>query len=110
MSTGGDGRADMASLTLTDSTVVILSTDMLSDLSKHANGALPAYARPKFIRVQREFDMTSTYKQQKMALVRDGFDVNTVKDPVYYLNPTTQAYEPLMTNVYESIVKRKLQL
>ena len=98
----------MASLTLTDSNLDNLSTEMVGALSKHVQNVLPVYARPKFIRVQREFDMTSTYKQQKMALVSEGFDINIIQDPVYFLNPFNQIYEPLKGDSFKVIMAGKM--
>lgn len=107
---GTDGRAGMASLFLTDQSVRILTPAMLKLLSHHVNSLLPIYARPRFIRVQKELQMTSTYKQQKTNLVREGYDVMKIQDPLYYLNPGTKTYLPLDQGVYTRIMAGKLPL
>ena len=93
----------MVTITLTDPSISDLSPDMVSALSKHIKHSLPPYAQPKFVRVRQELDMTSTYKQQKTLLVKEGYDIKEVKDPLYYLNPATQAYEPLNAAAYEQV-------
>jgi fatty-acyl-CoA synthase len=48
-------------------------------------GNLPAYARPLFLRLQPEIDITGTFKQKKADLVAEGFDPATIDDPLYIL-------------------------
>ena len=43
-------------------------------LRAHLAQRLPAYARPKFLRVAKELATTSTFKHTKNDLQRDGFD------------------------------------
>lgn len=100
----------MASLHLTDQSVTALTPVMLAALSHHVNTVLPVYARPRFIRVQKELQMTSTYKQQKTDLVREGFDVEKIQDPLYYLNLSTKTYLPLDQTVYSRIMAGKVPL
>ncbi len=35
---------------------------------------LPEYARPVFLRIREDIDVTATFKQKKVDLVKDGFD------------------------------------
>ena len=105
---GTDGRAGMVSLHLNNPSLLALSPAMLTAMSNHVNKQLPAYARPRFIRVQKEMQMTSTFKQQKTHLVREGFDVMKIQDPLYYLNVRSKTYEPLDQSVYSSIMSGKI--
>ena len=107
---GGEGRAGMATLTLMDETSSGLSPAQLVAISKHAQTALPSYARPRFIRVRKELDLTSTFKQQKMSLVREAFDITKVTDPLYFLNPATQTYMPLDQVMYIQIMSGNIPL
>ncbi len=63
--------------------------------SQHVRGQLPPYARPAFLRIQREIEATSTFKQRKLDLVKDGFDPGAIPDTLYFLHPERQAYVPL---------------
>ena len=100
----------MASLSLSDGTVPSLNPAQIDALSKHVNEVLPFYARPRFLRVQKEFSMTSTFKQQKMTLIKEGFDVINVTDPLYFYNSATQDYRPLDYTTYLQIMAGKVPL
>ena len=100
----------MASLSLSDGGVHSLSQAQLDAISKHVNEVLPFYARPRFIRVQKEFSMTSTFKQQKMMLVQEGFNVIKVTDPMYFYKSATQDYKPLDYTTYLQIMAGKVPL
>ena len=45
----------------------------LQALHAHLRTHLPDYARPMFLRIQEEIDVTGTFKQKKVDLVKDGF-------------------------------------
>ena len=100
----------MASLSLFNNTDTGFTEQQLDALSNHVNGILPFYARPRFLRVQKEFSMTSTFKQQKMMLVQEGFDISRVTDPVYFYNPSTQTYKPLDQTMFLQIMTGKVPL
>lgn len=86
-----NGRAGMAALVL-HSDVDALDLDSFSD---YVNEHLPAYARPVFLRVQRELDTTGTFKLVKGELRKQGYDLEQVSDPLYVLKPRSDRYEPL---------------
>lgn len=107
---GTDGRAGMAALHLNDPGLPTLMPSMLTTLSQHVRQTLPVYARPRFIRIQKELSMTSTFKQQKTVLVQEGFDVTSINDPLFYWNSGTQSYMPLDYTVYTQIMAGKVPL
>ncbi|NWZ28343.1 S27A2 synthetase, partial [Asarcornis scutulata] len=45
---------------------------------------LPSYAAPRFVRIQEALEITGTFKQCKGNLVREGFDPNIIKDPLFF--------------------------
>lgn len=59
----------------------------LEQLGAGIRGSLPPYARPLFIRVLSEVPMTTTFKLKKRDLQIDGYDINKIKDPIYFLQP-----------------------
>ena len=72
-----DGRAGMASL--------VVGPDFdIGTLAAAVDAALPPYARPVFVRLQPEIEITGTFKYRKMDLVAEGFDPGVVKQPVYF--------------------------
>jgi fatty-acyl-CoA synthase len=99
---GAEGRAGMAALVVDggfDATV----------LAAHLKPRLPAYARPIFLRLTPALDVTGTFKQRKIDLVRDGFNPATIADPLYWLNPATGSYEPLTAARYADIVEGRVK-
>ena len=72
-----DGRAGMASL------VVGPGFD-IGALAAAVDATMPAFARPVFVRLQPEIEITGTFKYRKMDLVAEGFDPGVVKQPVYF--------------------------
>lgn len=88
---GADGRAGMASLVMAEG-VEGLDT---KSFSAYVNEHLPGYARPVFLRIQRELDTTGTFKMVKGQLRKEGYDLDLVSDPIYVLKPRSNAYERL---------------
>ncbi len=86
-----DGRAGMASLVLEPG----LDALDLQDFSAYVNRELPAYARPVFLRLQADLDVTGTFKMMKGNLKKEGYDPDTVADPLYVMKPGRETYEPL---------------
>jgi citronellyl-CoA synthetase len=76
---GADGRAGMAALTL-DEGVGELDLD---GFSEYVNRQLPSYARPLFLRIEPEIDVTGTFKMVKGKLREEGYDPQKVTDPLY---------------------------
>ena len=83
---GADGRAGMAALAVTP------AFDRAA-LAAHLRAALPAYARPLFLRVQSELSQTATFKPQKAALIAEGYDPAVVTNPLFVLD--VDDYVPL---------------
>jgi citronellyl-CoA synthetase len=86
-----DGRAGMASIALAEG-VKQLDT---ASISAHINEHLPSYARPVFLRIQRELDTTGTFKMVKGDLRKEGYDLEQVDDPLFVMKPGASRYQPL---------------
>ena len=71
---------------------------------------LPAYARPIFLRLQPEMEITGTFKQRKVELVKDGFDPQTIADPLYCARSDDERYERLDKEGYEAITSGRVKL
>ena len=98
---GTDGRAGMASLRLEEG-VERLDLD---SFSTHVQTELPHYARPLFIRIQREIDTTGTFKLLKGELRKQGYDPALVADTLCVLKPGSSRYEPLDAAFHAQIVQ-----
>ncbi len=86
-----DGRAGMAALALAEG---IRELDLAS-FSKHVMAQLPPYARPVFLRIQRELDTTGTFKLVKGVLRKQAYDLEQVEDDLYVMKPGSDEYAPL---------------
>ncbi|KAL7879300.1 hypothetical protein AOLI_G00102740 [Acnodon oligacanthus] len=72
---------------------------------------LPSYARPRFIRLQVALDdVTSTFKQVKMRLVKEGYNPNATQDPLYFLEDRKRTYVPMTEEIVNSITAGHLRL
>jgi fatty-acyl-CoA synthase len=93
---GREGRAGMAA-------VVTDGNFDLAAFRAHIVSHLPDYARPLFLRLKSEIDVTGTFKQRKVDLVREGFDPGSVKDPLYFNDPASQSFVRLDQDLYARI-------
>ncbi|XP_011382952.1 bile acyl-CoA synthetase [Pteropus vampyrus] len=72
-------------------------------LYQHVRVWLPAYAVPRFIRIQDALEITSTFKLVKSQLVREGFNVGVIADSLFVLDNQNQAFRPLTPDVYQAV-------
>jgi fatty-acyl-CoA synthase len=96
-----DGRAGMAS-------IVTGPEFDIKALGAKVDADMPAYARPMFVRLQPEMEITGTFKYRKMDLVADGFDPAKVKQPVYVRTP--KGYQKVTKAVFEKIMTGAMKL
>ncbi|KAM6148194.1 long-chain fatty acid transport protein 5 [Rhynchocyon petersi] len=97
---GCEGKVGMAAVQLAPS-----RTFDGQQLYQYIRAWLPAYAAPHFIRIQDVLETTGTFKLVKSQLVREGFNVNIITDPMFILNHQAQAFQPLTSEVYEAVCK-----
>jgi fatty-acyl-CoA synthase len=93
---GHDGRAGMAALVLDG------SFDPAA-FHRHLAASLPDYARPLFLRIRGEMDVTSTFKQKKIDFVAQGFDPAATSDPIYFDDPAAEAFVRIDPALYDRI-------
>ncbi len=99
---GREGRAGMAA-------IVCTSCDLVA-LHAHLCAHLPDYARPLFLRIQSEIDVTGTFKQKKVDLVKQGFDPAATADPIYFNDPRSRAFVRLDPELYARIENGEVRL
>jgi len=100
---GADGRAGMAMLVADD------GLD-LAGLRIHLVERLPHYARPLFLRIGNELEVTATLKHMKTVLVRQGFDPAATADVIYFNDSERQAFVRLDQTLYERIHSGQIRL
>jgi len=93
---GAEGRAGMA-------TLVTNHEFNLFELRGHLVSRLPAYARPLFLRIRKNMDLTGTFKYSKTDLVVQGFNPAASDDVVYFDDPKARAFTRLEQALYEHI-------
>ncbi|KAH0615572.1 hypothetical protein JD844_005013 [Phrynosoma platyrhinos] len=99
-----EGKAGMAAIVDPDN-----SCDLVH-FAEEMKKALPAYARPIFLRLLSEVNKTSTFKFQKMDLRKEGYDPNVVKDKLYFLEPRQCRYLPLDEEAFKRIQSGQAKL
>ncbi len=100
---GHEGRAGMAA--------IVCDKDLsLADLRSYLAAHLPDYARPLFLRIRGEIDVTATFKQRKISLVKDGFDPTNIRDTLFFDDPRAGAYVRLDEALYKQIVSGEVRL
>lgn len=85
---GTEGRAGMASLHVQCE----LDAFDFDDLLARCRAALPAYAVPLFVRLERALETTGTFKHKKTQLRDEGYACDS---PVWVLWPGSDAYTRL---------------
>jgi fatty-acyl-CoA synthase len=91
-----EGRAGMA-------TVVAEEPLDLAGLRKHLMSRLPPYARPLFLRVRNEVEVTGTFKYSKTELARQGYDPAASNDALYFDNMGSETFTQLDKELYDRI-------
>jgi len=102
---GEDGRAGMVAL--------VLAGDAHFDaaaLYAHAERHLPVYARPAFVRLVPEMDVTGTLKQRKLVLAAEGYDPARVGDPLFVRDDAARTYAPLTPAVLAEVTSGRRRL
>jgi len=101
---GTDGRCGMAAVV---PRVPLAELD-LAGLAHHLRAELPPYAVPLFLRIEDALEATTTFKQMKSELRRQGFDPARVSRPLFVLPPGSSAYVPLTAELHHAIARGEL--
>ena len=99
---GTEGRAGMAA-------IVKIEMD-LDTLLANFRKCLPSYSVPLFIRMIPAPELTSTYKYRKVNYKEEGFDINALTDPIFFLDPRCSKYVPLNSDLFSLIMQSKLRI
>ncbi len=98
-----EGRAGMVAL--------VTEPDLdLHAFREHLITRLPSYARPLFLRVRDNIEVTGTFKYSKTDLVRQGYDPVSTADVIYFDNPESQSLIRLDKALYDRIQVGQIRL
>lgn len=99
-----EGKAGMAAIADPEKTLDLTS------FAKGLRSSLPVYARPLFVRILPESPLTATFKLKKKELMEEGFNLENIKDPMYFLDQKTGEYVPLTQKLYDDIMQDVVRL
>ncbi|XP_041918154.1 very long-chain acyl-CoA synthetase isoform X3 [Alosa sapidissima] len=102
---GHEGRIGMAAITITKGKELDCK-----NMFSHVASYLPAYAQPRFIRIQNCVEVTGTFKQMKKTLVEEGFNPTLVTDPLFFLDDKDKSYVPMTEDIFQAIVCGNIKL
>lgn len=100
---GAEGRAGMAA-------VMADEQFSLSAFRQHLSACLPEYARPLFLRIVPQIDVTETFKLKKQELMAQGYDPQRASGEVYVEDRQRDAYVELDRETYERICAGEMRL
>ena len=100
---GQEGRAGMAA-------IVCQGACDVPALRAHLEKYLPDFARPLFLRISRDLDVTATFKQKKVDLVRQGYNPLVVADPLYFYDAQKRSFVPLDQALYDRLQSGDVRL
>jgi fatty-acyl-CoA synthase len=99
---GCDGKAGMAVL-VADGAID------LADLRRHLAERLPPYARPLFLTIRKEIEITGTFKHRK-AVGAPSYDPALSPDPIYFHDSAREAFVRLDADLYRRIRSGEVRL
>ena len=93
---GTEGRVGMAA--------VVAGGELdLTRFRKHLGSSIPAYARPVFLRIRKQIDLTGTFKYSKTELIRQAYNPESSNDALYFDDHESNAFVPLDRELYQRI-------
>ena len=82
----------------------------MDELRRQIDDALPAYARPVFIRRAAEIAVTATFKFQKTKLRDEGFDPSLCGgDDLLYFDGKSKKFTPIDDTVFNAITNKEIR-
>ena len=75
----------------------------LAGFRKHLTNCLPSYARPSFLRIRSDIEVTGTFKYSKAELVRQGYDPAASDDVLYLDLVGSETFVVLDKELYDRI-------
>ena len=82
----------------------------LKTLVQKLEKLLPSYARPIFLRIVDGVQVTGTYKLQKSKLKQEGFDVEVIKDQLFYFDRRVGQYLVFDKDKYERVTDGEIKM
>jgi len=100
-----DGKAGMAALKLDTK----LDFD-LDQFSRFVVDNLPFYSIPIFLRIIEELEFTGTHKLRKVNFRKEGYNIEIIKEPLFYWDISTKKYKVFDKVKYQNLLNNKLKV
>ena len=100
-----EGKAGMAAIKF-DQTFGFKS----EEISRFVLKVLPKYSLPIFIRIRQNLEVTGSNKIRKSSLRKEGYNINEIKDPIYFWNSSIKKYIPFDISKYQEIIKGQIEI
>jgi len=100
-----DGKAGMAALKL--DTKLDFDHDQFS---RFVVENLPPYSIPVFLRMIEELEFTGTHKLRKVNFRKQGYNIEIIKDPLFYWDNSAKKYKVFDKVEYQNLLKNKLKV
>ncbi|KAJ0181727.1 hypothetical protein K1T71_002449 [Dendrolimus kikuchii] len=97
-----EGRAGMAAIADPTNNID------LKKLAKDLDDTLPSYARPLFLRIMNDIEITGTFKLKKLQYQKEGFDPDVIKEPLYFRSGAD--FTPVTSQLFTDICNGKVKL
>jgi solute carrier family 27 fatty acid transporter 1/4 len=101
---GCEGKAGMAAIL--DQNNCLNLDDFLQNLKK----VLPLFSIPLFVRIVESMEATGTHKLPKNSLQKEGFNPNTIKDPIFFFDMKKDKYVRIDDRLYDEIQRGLVRL
>ncbi len=82
----------------------------LNLFKREIDKCLPKYAQPIFIRLVKEIELTGTFRMKKVLLQKEGYNPFDIKDPLYFLDVSSNSFIPFTTHLYQQLLDGKAKL
>jgi fatty-acyl-CoA synthase len=100
---GTEGRAGMAAL-------VTRGDVDLAAFRRHLIDCLPSYARPLFLRICGDLELTGTFKHKKADLAREGYNPSATSDTIYFDISQDQSFVRVDQDLYARLVSGAIRI
>lgn len=81
----------------------------ITELQKYIENNLPHYCKPIFIRFVKDFQITNAKILDRERYVKEAYDLEQVKDELYYYNDDKNMYELLTPDIYKNIINNNVK-
>jgi len=99
-----EGKAGMAAINLNPSI-----NFEIDDFSRFVVEVLPSYSIPRFFRFCDELETTGPEKIKKTDLRKEAYNIEIIKDPLFFWDSKKKQYMTLNNSVYQKIKEGKIK-